>query len=918
MPTWRSRMAILLVILAVWCFPVPSHAAAVISLDTTSDRFHIGDRVALQHYPSGSQTAERLVAAGELTRFKRSRQKQLMLPGRASETWIHLSLENPGQKRRTVILSLERTLPLEATFHEVLPQQTVEQLSAAESPLDAIRLDMPPEERRQLLIRVTSRTAATAQLLVESPPHFEKREIRLLASAGMQCGALLLVFASVLWQSYRLRDFTCLVTASMSLLLMTALGLSQGLPYFKDLLPDAQVIDALIVLGLAYLFLDSIAMPRLLATEDTRDVLFIANRSIGLSTLLPLVTLWLGRTDIAISLFFIILAASLMSGIGMAWNALQLGRSTAPLVLGSRLIVTLLCLSVPVGNATGLALPLAISSNASLLLTLQMLLIIPTLVYYRARNIINTVSNVQRVAVAEAERRARTEFLSKLSHEIRTPMNGILGMTELLEETPLSPMQLDYVRTIGTSGRTLLTVIDDFMDYTNIEAGNMSIDVTPLDLPTTIKECLDMFRTAAEEKQLELVSLIHNDVPTQVKGDPLRIRQVLANLVSNAIKFTEKGDIVITVRKDTDRSPNHVRFDVRDTGPGITKEDLRHLFEEDRQHSQGLGLAISRKLVTMMNGQMGASSEPGQGSTFWFSLPLEGLPEEPESAPFFAGQLTGLRMLVVDDNASCRLVMQQQATGWGMHVSTAVNGKQALALMRSQENLGETFDIIILDHDMPGMNGLELAARIKEDSQINPNLLVVMLSGQNIAPTATASRNAGIRRVLTKPVTGRTLKITLAEELGHLRRIAGASRKPDPSDIRELAGLNVLVAEDHPLSQKVINGMLSKLEVRSTLVVNGRDALQEAKSGLYQLILMDCDMPEMDGFEATRRIRQWESMQRRPETPIIALTAHIMDEHKERSLACGMNAHLSKPVELSELRDTILRWARWAKEGRSR
>lgn len=918
MSAWRAWMATLLLVLTACSVSSAVLASSLVTLPDNLSSKLIGDRVALQHYPTRSQTAERLIAAGELQRFKRSRQKQVFLPGSASDTWIQIGLDNAEDVPRTVILSVDSPLPLEATFHEVSERQTVESLSRTESPLIAVRINLAAGATRQLLLHVHSQTPTTLQVLVESPAHFEKRQIRILASAGMQCGALLLVFASVIWQTWRLRDAIFAITATMSLVLTCALGLAQGLPYFQDLLPESAVIDALLVLGLLYLLLESLAGPHLLALEQQRDTLFLANRIISIAVLLPLATLMSGRTDIAISLFFVLLAASLLTGIGQAWNALQAGRATAPLILVSRLMVAVLCVSFPIGNATGLTIPLAIADHASLLLTLQMLLIIPTLVFYRARNVINTVSAGQRVAVAEAERRARTEFLSKLSHEIRTPMNGILGMTELLEETPLSPMQLDYVRTIGTSGRTLLTVIDDFMDYTNIEAGNMSIDVTPLDLPTTIKECLDMFRSAADEKSLELVSLIHNDVPTQVKGDPLRIRQVLANLVSNAIKFTEKGDIVLTVSRDTDQPLTHVRFEVRDTGPGITKEDLRHLFQEDRQQSQGLGLAISRKLVTMMNGQMAASSEPGQGSSFWFILPLEALPEEPESAPFYAGQLTGLRMLVVDDNASCRLVMQQQAAGWGMHVSTAVNGKQALALMRSQENLGEAFDIIILDHDMPGMNGLELAARIKEDTHINPNLLVVMLSGQNIAPTATASRNAGIRRVLTKPVTGRTLKITLAEELGHLRRIAGASRKPDQDDIRELAGLNVLVAEDHPLSQKVINGMLAKLEVRSTLVVNGRDALQEAKSGLYQLILMDCDMPEMDGFEATRRIRQWENMQRRAETPIIALTAHIMDEHKERSLACGMNAHLSKPVELSELRDTILRWARWAKESRSR
>jgi CheY-like chemotaxis protein len=258
-------------------------------------------------------------------------------------------------------------------------------------------------------------------------------------------------------------------------------------------------------------------------------------------------------------------------------------------------------------------------------------------------------------------------------------------------------------------------------------------------------------------------------------------------------------------------------------------------------------------------------------------------------------------------------VIQQQAASWGMQVTTAVNGKQAMALLRTQANLDEPFDVVILDHDMPGMNGLELAAKLKEDPLINNNLLVLMLTGHGNAPTGTAARNAGVRRIITKPVTGRILKITLAEELGHLRKINASALAPNEQDLVQLSQLRVLVAEDHPLSQKVVNGMMHRLDVNARLVVNGVQAVEEARKGIYDLILMDCDMPEMDGFEATRRIRQWETQQKRQETPIIALTAHIMDEHKERSLACGMNAHLSKPVELSELRDTLLRWATSAK-----
>ena len=525
------------------------------------------------------------------------------------------------------------------------------------------------------------------------------------------------------------------------------------------------------------------------------------------------------------------------------------------------------------------------------------------------------IERQQEVAIAEAVTRTKSEFLAQLSHEIRTPMNGILGMAELLAGSPLSPTQQDYLKTITTSGSHLLKILDDVLDYSKIEAGKMAIDISAFDLPHMLTECIELFKARTEEKQLELITHIDADVPLQVKGDPIRTRQILTNMISNAVKYTDHGEIVINISRDHRHTTNHICFEVIDTGIGIPPDQFKKLFKPERPidptESKGLGLAISERLVKMMQGEIGAESQQGKGSKFWFSLPLETVEAE-KHAPVLTEKLQGLRLLVVDDNASCRLVIQQQANTWGMQVSTAINGKQALAMLRSQANLQEPFDIVILDHEMPGMNGLELAARIKEDALINNNLLVIMLTGLGVAPSSTAARNAGVRRVITKPVTGRMLKITLAEELGHLQKIE-RDHGADADAEAPLSGkLSILVAEDHYLSQKVIRGMLARLGLDCDTVSNGKDAVAAARTKDYSLILMDCEMPDVSGFEATRQIRCWEKANNRDEVPIIALTAHIMDEHKERSLESGMNAHLSKPIELSELRDTILRWTKSA------
>lgn len=525
------------------------------------------------------------------------------------------------------------------------------------------------------------------------------------------------------------------------------------------------------------------------------------------------------------------------------------------------------------------------------------------------RNVMLENTHLRELArISAAETRAKEEFLSQMSHEIRTPMSGILGMTELLADTPLTQGQREYVNTIHASSNSLLRILNDILDHSKMEAGKLRVVEEPFDLGILLGECLTLFKTHAEEKHLELIATIDPALPTLVSGDPTRLRQVISNLLRNAIKFTQNGEVEIHLQQ----GKRGMRVEVRDTGSGIPPDQLDVIFLPNQNGSSpgtGLGLSICKQLVELMGGEIGVSSQPRQGSTFWFDLPLKAQTTSQPEDNIPDHWLRGLRLLVVDDNQTVNRVVAEQAGRWGMVVRTADNGAEALALARNAANLGEPFDVILLDHNMPGMSGLQLAARIKEDPIIRNDVIMMMMTGMNVAPTHTMTRNVGIRRILAKPVTERQLKTAIAEELGHLKRLHEQSPTLSNADKEGLKHLRVLIAEDNHLSQKVIRGMLGKLGVQATVVANGREVVEEVSRREYDIVLMDCDMPFMDGYAATQAIREWERVTARKPIPILALTAHILDEHKMKSREAGMNAHLSKPVELAELQNALLAWA---------
>ncbi|MDF0733767.1 response regulator [Pseudomonas entomophila] len=522
------------------------------------------------------------------------------------------------------------------------------------------------------------------------------------------------------------------------------------------------------------------------------------------------------------------------------------------------------------------------------------------------------------LAASDAEINAKAEFLAKISHEIRTPMNGVLGMTELLLGTPLSVKQRDYVQTIHSAGNELLTLINEILDISKLESRQIELDDVQFDLNALIEDCLNIFRAKAEQQNIELISFTQPQVPRVISGDPTRLRQALSSLLDNALKNTDHGEILLVVALDQRGNAPRLRIAVQDSGEPMAAAEREallqaelhsHHFLSSNKLGGHLGLVIAKQLIGLMQGEFGIKTSTSMGNTLWLTLPLDPLRLEQPLADL-DGPLRDARVLVVDDNDTCRKVLVQQCSAWGMNVSAVPSGKEALALLRTKAHLRDYFDAVLLDQNMPGMTGMQLAAKIKEDPSLNHDILVVMLTGISNAPSKVIARNAGVKRILAKPVAGYTLKTTLAEELAQRGRepaislvLSGAPAPLDlPTDFR------ILVAEDNSISTKVIRGMLGKLNLEPDTASNGEEALQAMKTQRYDLVLMDCEMPILDGFSATQQLRAWETANQRPRTPVVALTAHILSEHKERARLAGMDGHMAKPVELSQLRELIQFW----------
>lgn len=527
-------------------------------------------------------------------------------------------------------------------------------------------------------------------------------------------------------------------------------------------------------------------------------------------------------------------------------------------------------------------------------------------------------------AVEEANEASamKSNFLANMSHEVRTPLNGVIGMMNLLADTPLTTEQAEYVDAARSSGDALMTVVNDILDIAKIEAGRLELEERDFDLRDMVESTCDMVAAGAMSKGLELQSFVHDDVPSALRGDRMRVSQILANLLSNAVKFTAVGEVALEVTVARREEPGTaIRFEVRDTGIGIPHEKIDELFEPFSQADAGttrqfggtgLGLTISLELARLMGGRITVQSELGKGSSFQVTLPFAAAHEQVR-APMPVAGLRGLHVLVVDDNATNRRVFEAYVVSWGMRADVARNAEEALARLRGAARKGDPFDLVLLDFNMPGESGLELARKITRSAQLRRTRMIMLTSSSH---AGTDDPTTGIRYQLTKPVRQSrlldTISLAMAQDGPELElpdlQAPLEEEAPAVGPATIPTGSRILVAEDQDVNWMLIERMLGKRGHAAMHATDGSKAIDLLDQGDYDLVLMDCQMPIIDGYEATRQIREREGSAGLGHVPIVAMTANAMSGERERCLEAGMDDYLPKPISNERLDSVLERW----------